>query len=259
VTAEPSVDVAVIGGGIAGLVAALDCARAGRSVLVLEARDSLGGCVGSAEVAGLRLDTGAESFATRGGAVERLLGELGLTDAVVDTGGRGAWLRRPARGGAVSVPLPPTALLGIPARPLDPAVRSVVGWPGGLRASADFLLPGAAPRPGESLARLVRRRLGARVLERLVAPVSAGVYSTDPGRLDAALLAPGLAQAARRERSLIRGAAALRAEAPAGAAVRGVRGGMNRLVAALASALAARGVEVRPGDGVASAHPSGDS
>lgn len=36
-------DVLVVGGGIAGLTAARDLAQSGRSVLVLEARDRLGG------------------------------------------------------------------------------------------------------------------------------------------------------------------------------------------------------------------------
>lgn len=40
---EPDCDVAVIGAGIAGLVAARDVERAGRTVIVLEARDRVGG------------------------------------------------------------------------------------------------------------------------------------------------------------------------------------------------------------------------
>ena len=72
--AEPVVerataDVVVIGGGVAGLVAALECAKVGLQVTVLERREELGGCVGRIELDGLTLDSGAESFATRGGAV----------------------------------------------------------------------------------------------------------------------------------------------------------------------------------------------
>ncbi|MFX7784972.1 NAD(P)-binding protein, partial [Acinetobacter baumannii] len=59
--------VVVAGGGVAGLVAALECAKVGRRVTVLEASDAFGGVVRSAEVGGLTLDVGAESFATRGG------------------------------------------------------------------------------------------------------------------------------------------------------------------------------------------------
>jgi oxygen-dependent protoporphyrinogen oxidase len=58
-----------VGGGAAGLTAARDLAERGARVLLLEAADRIGGCVARREVAGLALDIGAESFATRTTAV----------------------------------------------------------------------------------------------------------------------------------------------------------------------------------------------
>ena len=102
-------DVLVIGGGVAGLVAARECAHLGLSVVVLEAAGTLGGAVGSHEVAGLTLDSGAESFAVRGNTVAQFLAALGLTDQIIEPNPAGAWLHLPpnrAGGAPVTVPLP---------------------------------------------------------------------------------------------------------------------------------------------------------
>ncbi|KGM14846.1 hypothetical protein N867_14945, partial [Actinotalea fermentans ATCC 43279 = JCM 9966 = DSM 3133] len=94
--------VAVVGGGVAGLVVARDLAAAGRDVVLLEGGERLGGSVASHEVAGLVLDSGAESFATRTTAVADLLADLGLADDIVTPSPAGAWLQLPDR--AVRLP-----------------------------------------------------------------------------------------------------------------------------------------------------------
>jgi oxygen-dependent protoporphyrinogen oxidase len=119
--------VVVVGGGVAGLVAARELARGGARVLLLEASGRLGGEVGRHTVAGIDLDSGAESFATRGGTVAAYLDELGLADDVVLPDGRGAWVHQ-ADGAAF--PLPRTGLLGIPGDLSDPDVLRVIGADG---------------------------------------------------------------------------------------------------------------------------------
>lgn len=84
--------VVVIGGGVAGLVAARECAKVGMPVTVLERDDAFGGSIRTAELDGLRLDVGAESFATRGGHVRELITELGLDAVVTAPTPGGAWL-----------------------------------------------------------------------------------------------------------------------------------------------------------------------
>ncbi|MFP3578218.1 protoporphyrinogen oxidase [Arthrobacter sp. fls2-241-R2A-200] len=249
----------VVGGGISGLIAARELARAGHSVTVLEATDAWGGCVGSHVVAGLQLDSGAESFATRSTAVADLARELGLGDAIVAPHPGGAWVQLPDG----PQELPKTGVLGIPANPWDPEVRRSLGLIGALRASLDRWLPASLGTSADvtSVAALVRARMGRRVLERLVAPVVGGVHSADPALLDVDMVAPGLRAGLRAQGSLAAAVAAQRqaagkkaapgpgpgpgsVPAKAGSAVAGLKGGMNTLVTALVADLRRRGVEL---------------
>ncbi|RZU61032.1 protoporphyrinogen oxidase [Zhihengliuella halotolerans] len=236
---------AVVGGGISGLIAARELAVAGFTVTVLEASDAFGGCVAAHDVAGLRLDAGAESFATRSTAVVDLLEDLGLDGDVVYPAGSGAWLQ--AASGAR--PLPQTGILGIPGDPMADDVRAVIGHAAALRAAADFARPvNRSLTEGDmSLGELVRHRMGHTVLDELVTPVVSGVHSADPDTLDVDAVAPGLRAAVVEHGSLARAVSALRAAAPAGSAVGGIAGGMHRLTAALVEELADRGADLRLG------------
>jgi oxygen-dependent protoporphyrinogen oxidase len=237
--------VAVIGGGIAGMVAALEFAKVGMHVTLLEGADRLGGVLRSADVAGLRLDVGAESFATRGGHVRALLDELGLSDAVVHPAGGAAWVAGVPGVGAA--PLPRGGVLGIPDNPWDPTVRRILGWGGAWRAYLDRLRPPLTIGHDRSLGHLVRTRMGQKVVDRLVAPVTTGVYSSRPDDIDVDAAAPGLNAALTRAGSLSGAVAELRAgrTAAPGSAVEGLEGGMTRLVDALAARLAELDVDVR--------------
>lgn len=70
-------DVVVIGGGIAGLAAAATVARAGRSVVVYESRNELGGQARTVERDGFSLNQGPHALYL-GGEGERVLKDLGV-------------------------------------------------------------------------------------------------------------------------------------------------------------------------------------
>jgi pseudooxynicotine oxidase len=55
---EPAVDVVVIGGDLAGLTAARELGRRGRKVLLLEARERLGGRAWVSSFAGIDVEMG---------------------------------------------------------------------------------------------------------------------------------------------------------------------------------------------------------
>ena len=244
-------DAVVIGGGIAGLTVAHALVLQGLRPLVLEASLQCGGYLAPGVLAvdghTIAVDVGAESFAVRSRPVADLVDALGLETA--EPSGRSAWA-----GGAAGVfPLPATGVLGIPGHPWAADTRRAIGILGALRASADAFLP-RRWTDRTNLATLVRSRLGARVLDRLVTPVAGGVHSSDPALLSVDAVAPGLLAAFERTGSLAAAVRALRSQAPAGSAVRGITGGLNRLVAALQDAVAAHG-EVRTGVSVESVAP----
>ena len=233
----------VIGGGIAGLLAARRLARAGHAVTLLERDDALGGRLRHVEVAGLLLDAGAESFATRADSVQRLCDELGLSDAVREPLAAPAWVVAPDR----SYPLPATGWLGIPVRPLAADVRRILGWAGSLRACADLVLPTRRIRDDATVGELASSRLGSRAAERLLAPVMSGVYSRPLDELALNAIAPGLAADVRERGGLIRAARRRRSLGAPGSAVRGLVGGMATLASAVAADAEAHGAVLRTG------------
>ncbi|WP_052492976.1 protoporphyrinogen oxidase [Microbacterium sp. MEJ108Y] len=248
--------IVVIGGGIGGLIAARECVKVGMHVTVLEAADAVGGAIRQAEIDGVVVDAGAESYATRGGRVRALLNELGLTDRIVAPAAGSAWLA--GIPGVGAAPLPVGGILGIPSNPFQEDVRRIIGWSGVWRAYLDRVRPPLTIGHSQSLGKLVSSRMGVKVRDRLVAPVTTGVYSASPEDVDVDIAAPGLNAAltrvgslsgavqALRDESAARAAQAAAAQAP-GAAVEGIAGGMMVLVEALVADIEKLGGVVRTG------------
>ncbi|HEY9312350.1 protoporphyrinogen oxidase [Williamsia sp.] len=182
---------AVIGGGISGLSAAyrLRALLGGSAVIDLyEACDRLGGTLKGVDLAGTKLDVGAEAFLVRRPEVPALLAELGMASRMVHPGTLGP--RILARGTLESMPRP--TLMGIPA---DPAVVAHLAEP------ADLALMTDEPRrPLEwtrgqdiSIGGLVAERFGRSVVDRSVDPMLSGVYSARADDLGLRAVLPALA------------------------------------------------------------------
>ncbi|MDO9485296.1 MAG: protoporphyrinogen oxidase [Actinomycetota bacterium] len=235
-------DVVIVGGGVAGLVAALEASHCGRSVMLLEARGRLGGAVQGVSLGGVTVDVGAESYAiTRPDTIE-LIEQLGLTSQTVETRRSDSRLVVPTG----ILPMP-QALLGIPTDPLSPAVVAIIGEEAAIVAAA----LDAEPVPDQwdpqlTLGALVRKRFGDQVADLITTPVVGGVHALHPDLAEAEAISPGITAAMIRHGGLAKAAAAMRsASGIPGSAVRGLQGGMSTLVTALVEALHAGGVDVR--------------
>jgi squalene-associated FAD-dependent desaturase len=96
--------IVVVGGGLAGIAAALDCARAGAEVTLLESRGRLGGAAYSFTRDGILADNGQHVFLRCCTAYRELLEQIDATHLVtlqprlsipvLAPGGKLAWLRR---------------------------------------------------------------------------------------------------------------------------------------------------------------------
>jgi oxygen-dependent protoporphyrinogen oxidase len=259
------VDLAVVGGGISGLAAAWEGRRRGARVAVFDAGPRAGGVLQTSSFAGVGLDEAADAFLARVPEAVDLCAELGIDSELVSpaTGGAYVWLDGGLRR------LPPDQLLGVPTD-LDAVAASGLLSPAGVeRARRDLTLPDNGPTGGagtagsvdESVGDLVRRRLGAEVLDRLVAPLVGSIYAGECDHLSLQVSAAQLAAARDRDPSdpsLVRGAAALRAQAvETGRPVfLAPAGGMGRLAGALARALAG---DLRSGTAVTALAPEGHS
>jgi hydroxysqualene dehydroxylase len=104
VEARVTPHVAVVGGGLAGLAAAVACADAGARVTLFESRVRLGGATWSTRHNGLEVDNGQHvflrcctayrAFVRRIGAGDRVTLQPRLAIPVVAPGGRASWIRR---------------------------------------------------------------------------------------------------------------------------------------------------------------------
>lgn len=157
-------DVAVIGGGVAGLTAAYRLRGSGRAVRVFEAADVVGGRMTTLRQDGYVIDVGAEQVPSRGyPCTWQLLGELGVEYADVPRirHGIAMWRGR--------------------ARPGVTRARGVVTGAGlSLRARFELaaLLHRRTPTPDMTITQLCRGDL----LDYLLEPIVAGFFGWDPAR-----------------------------------------------------------------------------
>lgn len=231
---------AVIGGGIAGLTAAYrlrGLLGPGASITVFESTDRLGGKLRTTELAGARVDVGAEAFLVRRPEALELVAELGLTDRLTH-----ATAARPTvRAGGRTVALPRRTFMGIPAEASE--VDGVLSADGVAAVAAESGHPELQlPADDVPLGAVLRVRLGDELVDRLVSPLLSGVYGARADDLGLRAVMPALAaQLDQGAGSLTAAAAHLLpplppGERPAPPVFGTLRGGLGLLIDRLAEA-----------------------
>jgi len=223
----------VVGGGIAGLAAALRLHRAGIEVDLFEGSDRLGGKLHTEG----GLEAGAEAFLMRdpaGGpsAAVQLIDELGLAGEIVHPTGLPPGLF--VNGGLKK--LPGGTLLGIPGPQTDLTGVATIG-------GSDVDNGSPVLHADVAVGELVRQRFGGEIVTKLVDPLLGGVYAGRADELSIAATMPGLFRWLLVEPTL--STAVKRAieasKAHSGGPVFGtVAGGLSRLIEAAARELEGR-------------------
>jgi len=230
--------IAVVGGGVGGLVAARALVRAGIDAQVLEAGTRPGGVVATTSVDGYVREHAASSFlgGPPGGALA-LCRELGVEVDKASPRARAWWIYLDGK------------LRAVPRSPVDLVTSDLLTWRGKLDLLGEpFRRAGSGD--DESVHAFAARRFGAEAARAIFAPLVTGIYAADAHAISlaagfprlAALDALGgimrgmLAQAAHGLAGKLRGKTA-------GATPRGrwaPRGGLGTLVTALAQELGPR-------------------
>jgi protoporphyrinogen/coproporphyrinogen III oxidase len=225
-----TVDVAIIGGGIAGLSAAYELRQRGLSVVVLEAGSRAGGVITTERTGGWVIDGGPDSILVQKPAAVALCRELGLGDRLISTlTPRTAYVLREGR----LHPLAEGSFLGFPLRFSALARSSLFTFGGKLRLAGELFIPGNRGDEDESIGAFVRRRFGEEAVDYLAEPLLAGIHAGDVEQLSMRALFPRLLEAERQSGSVLRAFRALHATpSPQGAFV-SLPGGTGELVEAL--------------------------
>ncbi|OLR94973.1 protoporphyrinogen oxidase [Actinokineospora bangkokensis] len=230
--------VAVVGAGISGLVAAHRLRALlgpGAAITVVEQSDRVGGKLRTAELAGTRVDVGAEAYLARRPEVGALLAELGLADEVRHPSAA----RSTVRADGVTRLIPGGTVMGLPTS--ADAVAEVLSEDGARRVAAEPDLPPVAWDGDAVLGPLLRERFGAELPDRLVDPLLGGVYAGGVDSLGLRATLPAVAKALDDGAPSLTAAAAAHAPKPTGQPVFGaLASGYGALVDALVRSAAAR-------------------
>ena len=181
--------VAIVGGGISGLICARRLSQQGVHVTLFEAEPRLGGEIRTTTVAGHLIDMGAEAVHVSAPGMSALITELGLADDLINSNPGTSWLwtKRGLRHLPAGVgPAGPRHLRPV----LSSGVMSIAGL---LRAGLEPLLPRRTLNGDIGVGQYVSQRFGRQVVERFVDPVLGSLHAGNVNKLSLRAITPELA------------------------------------------------------------------
>ncbi len=250
--------IAIIGGGISGLSTAFAIESLAKAAgievqtVVLEKKDRLGGKIWSIREEGYLCEWGPNGFLDSKPMTLDLCDRLGIRDRLLRSNDNARKRFIYSEGMLHRLPENGPAFLK----------SKLISWPGKARLAYETLVPAKQTGEDETLADFGRRRLGAEALDKLIAPMVAGIFAGDPETMSLRSCFPRIYQLEREYGGLIKAMVKLarkkKAERKAGKVVSSAAGpggvltsfdqGIQELSDSTAAALAG---EVRSASGVA--------
>ena len=232
----------IVGGGIAGLSAAYDLARAGIETTLFEKRPRLGGVIETQSWENCVFDSGPDSFISQKPEALALIKELGLESEVIGSNDhqRTTYILKKGR----LIALPDGVMMIVPSK-IMPMVKSpLLSWATKTRMGFELLRrPNGTPRD-RSVADFVVDHFGQETLDYLAEPLLSGVYGGDPAKLSVASVLPRFVDMEAKYGSLGRAVMAAKRPPSGGSLFRSMRCGMSTVVDALAKFVTVRNQEV---------------
>jgi oxygen-dependent protoporphyrinogen oxidase len=244
--------VAILGGGIAGLAAAYYLERERRKAtpvtwMLFEAGAHLGGVIKTEQVDGFNIEQGPDSFLTAKTSASELAHELGIAGDLQPS--LEAETRTWVLVDGKLVPMPEGMMMMVPSKIWPVLTTPLFSPQTKLRMAMEYMLP---PEPladdvDESVASFVERHFGKEMLDRVAAPLLAGIFGGDASTLSARAVLPQMLAMEKKHSSLAYAAIHHRKENKGkkdAALFTTFRGGMQQLTDALIANLDATAIEV---------------
>jgi oxygen-dependent protoporphyrinogen oxidase len=255
--------VAVVGGGLSGLAAAFCLLRQAEKegteidLTLWESEGHCGGKISTVRRDGFRCETGPNGFLDNVPQTLELVEQLGLGKRLLKSSD--AARRRFIFSGG--------ELRSLPENPAAFMRSNLLTLRGRLRIVGEYFVPRRrddGSGEDETVAAFIRRRLGDEALQKLIDPMTSGIYAGDPATMSMASCFPRIVALEREYGGLIRGMIAKQKEARArgekraggagpGGTLMSFRNGLQEIIDALTEAA---GTRVKTGAPVRSLSPT---